>query len=270
MTKISLIILLTLFTTVLFGQPKTEKIKVILLGTFHFGATGDKNSTKFPDLLSTKRQLELDTISNALNNYGIDKFFLETEVSKQKWQDSLFALYKTNKLTTKEDLSDERVQIAFRTAVKKNTPMIAADFKLNLPYDKINEYEQKHKNDTVNIYPFFDLPYPFTEKRKGLKDLTLSNYYIQLNNKYSRQANMYDYLHYGLWYGEGADYTGENVTAVHYDRNLKIFTNILRQINPKTDKTIVVLFGSSHTTMLRQFFESHPMFEIVELENVLK
>ena len=42
--------------------------------------------------------------------------------------------------------------------------MVAADFKLPLPYDKINEYEQKHKSDSVNIYPFFDLPYPFIEK----------------------------------------------------------------------------------------------------------
>ena len=200
MPKISVVILSTFFTTALFGQTNTEKIKVILLGTFHFGATSDRNSTRFSDLLSQKRQLELDSISNALNEYGIDKFFLETEVSRQKWQDSLFALYKTNKLTAIEDLSDERVQIAFRTAVKKNTAMIAADFKLELPYDKINEYEQKHKNDTVNIYHFFDIQYPFTEKRKGLKDLTLSNYYIQLNNKYSRQAIMYDYLHYGLWY----------------------------------------------------------------------
>jgi Family of unknown function (DUF5694) len=270
MTKIIGIILSTFLTITTFGQAKPEKIKVILLGTFHFGSTSDKNSTTLTDLFSTKRQLELDTISNALNKYGIDKFFLETEVSKQKWQDSLFALYKTNKLTTQEDLSDERVQIAFRTAIKKNTPMVAADFKLNLPYDKINEFEQKNKNDTVNIYPFFDLPYPFTEKRKGLKDLSLSSYFILLNNQYSRQANMYDYLHYSLWYGKAEDYTGENFTAVHYDRNLKIFTNILRQINPKTDKTIVVLFGSSHTTMLRQFFENHPMFEIVELENVLK
>ena len=270
MTKIIGFLFLTLFSFTTFGQSKSEKIKVILLGTFHFGATSDRNSTKFPDLFSKQRQLELDTIANALTNYGIDKFFLETEVSKQKWQDSLFSLYKTDKLTTQEDLSDERVQIAFRTAAKKNTPMIAADFKLNLPYDKINEYEQKHENDTVNIYPFFDIPYPFTEKRKGLKDQSLSNYYIQLNNKYSRQANMYDYLHYGLWYGQGDDYLGENITAIHYDRNLKIFTNILRQINPKTDKTIVVLFGHSHTTMLRQFFENHPMFEIVELENVLK
>ncbi|CAN5434345.1 hypothetical protein BH10BAC2_BH10BAC2_38560 [soil metagenome] len=270
MTRIIGIILSIFLAVTTFGQTKSQKIKVILLGTFHFGATSDRNSTKFPDLFSKERQLELDTIANALTNFGIDKFFLETEVSKQKWQDSLFSLYKTDKLTTQEDLSDERVQIAFRTAAKKYIPMIAADFKLNLPYDKINEYEEKHKNDTINIYPFFDIPYPFTDKRKGLKDLTLSKYYIQLNNKYSIQANLYDYLHYSLWYGRGDDYLGENVTAIHYDRNLKIFTNILRQINPKTDKTIVILFGSSHTTMLRQFFENHPVFEIVELESVLK
>lgn len=270
MTKSIGIVLLALLASTVFGQTKSEKIEVILLGTFHYGETTDRISTKFPDLLSEKRQSELDTIANALNRYGVDKFFLETQVSRQAWQDSLFAAYKKNQLTRVEDLSDERVQIAFRTARKTNIPLIATDYKLELPYDKINEYEQQHKNDTVNVYPIFDAPYPFTEKRKGLKDLSLPSYYIQLNSEYTRQALLFDYLHYALSYGVGDDYTGENLTAVYYDRNLKIFTNILRGINPKTDKTIVVLYGSSHTAILRQFFESHPLFEIVELERVFK
>ncbi len=270
MTKIVGIILFVFLTNTTSAQIQTNKIKVILFGTFHFGATSDRNSTEFTDLLSTKRQSELDTIANALYRFGIDKIFLETQVFRQQWQDSLYRAYKNKQLTSTEDLFDEKVQIAFRTALKKDIPMVAADFKLPLPYDKINEYEQTHKADTISGYPFFNISYPFTTKRKGLKELTLSQYFIQLNNQYSRQALLYDYLHYALAYGEGTDYTGENLTAVYYDRNLKIFTNILRQLDPKTDRTIVVLFGSSHTAMLRQFFESHPMFEIVELENIFE
>ena len=130
-------------------------------------------------------------------------------------------------------------------------------------------WEKKHKDDK-NPYSFFDAEYPFKTKRKKLSESTLGEYFIQLNNLYSRQAILYDYLHYALSYGTDNDYTGENLTSVLYDRNLKIFTNILRNTDIKTDNTVVVLMGTSHTAFLRQFFENHPYFEIIELENVLK
>ena len=71
-------------------------------------------------------------------------------------------------------------------------------------------------------------------------------------------------------YGENDDFTGELFTLSFYDRNLKIYNNILRTIEIKNDKVILVLFGAAHTNILRQFFENHPYFEIVELETVFK
>ena len=270
MTKLLAFLLLAFYTNFASGQIKTEKIKVILLGTFHYGETSDRNKTDFSDLLSEKRQKELDTISTALNNFQVSKFFLETPVNRQKQQDDLYELYKQNLLKTPQELSDERVQIAFRTALKNNIPLVAADFKMELPYGEMYKYDKKHKNDSNNPYPFFDIPYPFKIKLKPLKDCSLSEYYIQLNNEYSRQVNLYDYLHYALSSGEGDEYVGEKFTSAWYDRNLKIFTNILRQIDIKKDKTIVILFGAGHTAVLRQFFENHPLFEIIELDKILK
>ena len=66
------------------------------------------------------------------------------------------------------------------------------------------------------------------------------------------------------------DFTGEQFTLSFYDRNLKIYNNILRNIDFKSDKVILVLFGAAHTNIMRQFFENHPYFEIVELETVFK
>ncbi len=262
-------ILLLLVTAISFSQTQNQKIKVILLGTFHYGATLDKNSTKFDDLFSEKRQSELNSLSQKLKDFGVNKIFIEDEVKNQNQIERDFDLYKTKKMTDEKSLKDEIVQIAFRTSVLNNAKIVAVDFKQELPYDKINEYEKKHEKD-VNPYLFFDAEYPFKEKRKKLAETPMMEYYIQLNNLYSRQATMFDYLHYALAYGKENDFTGENFTAAYYDRNLKIFTNILRNIDLKTDKTIVVLFGSGHTAFLRQFFENHPYFEIVELETVFK
>ena len=269
--KISSLLVLGLLTiNNIFGQTENQKIKVILLGTFHYGATSDRSSTSFPDLFSVRRQNELDSIANDLARYGVNKFFLETPVKRQGKQDSLFAKYKNNTLKDTLLLRDEEIQIAFRTALLNNAKLVASDCRQDLPYAMIEEYEKAHQNDTINAYPFFDIKYPFTQKQKKLSEQTLSQYYIQLNNSYNRQARMFDYIHYALGYGKDTSYVGESFALSWYDRNLKIFTNIIRNIDIKTDKVIVILYGSSHTSLIRHFFEDHPYFEIIELNKVLK
>ena len=68
--------------------------------------------------------------------------------------------------------------------------------------------------------------------------------------------------------GYGADYTGVEFITSWYERNAKIFTNILRQTDP-SDKVCVLLFGSSHLLPLRHYFQNHPYFEVVELADIL-
>lgn len=264
------IIFILLIGFSVFGQTKNDKIKIILFGTFHYGATSDRNSTKFNDLFTDRRQNELEFIKTKLNAFGINKIFVETDFREQKKSDALYSSYKNGTLTDSVSLKREEVQIAFRLGKINNLPIIAADFRQELDYKSMNDYEKKHKDDVANPDSFFEIAYPFSEKLKKLADTPLAEYYIQLNSAYSRQSNLYDYLHYGMAYGEHEDFTGEQFTASYYDRNLKIYNNILRNINIKTDKVILVLFGASHTNMMRQFFENHPYFEIVELDTVFK
>ena len=267
-------LLLTVFLLcgvfVTFGQAKNSKIKVILMGTFHFGATSDRNSSSFKDLFSDKRQKELDFMVDKLNAFGVNKIFVETDFRSQKKSDSLYSAYKNGLLTDSIALRREEVQIAFRLGRVNNLPIIAADNRQVLDYNAINEYEQKHKNDKVNVDSFFEIPNPFTQKLKKLADSTLPDYYIQLNSAYSRQANQYDYLHYAMSYGEKDDFTGQQFTLSFYDRNLKIYNLILRNLDIRSDHVVLVLFGAAHTNIMRQFFENHPYFEIVELETVFK
>jgi len=267
--KKTILILLFSFTST-FAQSQNEKIKIILMGTFHYGATGDRNSTNFKDLFSEKRQKELEFITSKLNSFGVKKIFVETDFREQKKSDSLYNAYKKGVLKDSVSLKREEVQVAFRLGKINNLPIIAADNRQNLDYHPMNEYEQKHKDDKPNPDSFFEIPYPFTEKLKKLSETPLHEYYIRLNSIYARQANQYDYLHYAMAYGEKDDFTGEQFTLSFYDRNLKIYNNILRNLNLKNDKVVLVLFGSSHTNILRQFFENHPYFEIVELETVFK
>jgi hypothetical protein len=252
------------------AQTKPEKIKILLLGTFHFGYTSDNKKTDFPDLFSPARQRQLDAMAQQLVKFGVNKFFLETDFRNQHRDDSLFALYQAGKLTDSNALRDERVQIAYRTARINKAKLVASDNRQPLPYDSVDRFAKLSEKDTTPTPVFFKkTPYPFTQKLSKLAVTSLPEYYKQINNRYSREKSQYDFLHYSLSYGYGDNFTGEYFTLSWYDRNLKIFNNILRGLDPDTDKKIVVLYGSSHTALLRQFFENHPAFEIVEVDSVL-
>ena len=52
-------------------------------------------------------------------------------------------------------------------------------------------------------------------------------------------------------------------------RNLNIYKNII-QATEKTDKNIMIIYGSAHGHQLVDLLQTNPRFEIVELKKVLK
>jgi len=265
------------FSSLLMGQ--TPKIKVILIGTFHFGTTSDANSTKFPDLFSKSRQLQLDTIAQKISLLKPDKIFVENDPSRQNRLDSLFEVYKINGLSDTVKFRSETYQLAFRMAKKANLKKVfAVDYPMELPFSELREAQQSIgslpddslKKIIQNFPTFFQQPKPYDENKfPQLSTSTLRNYYSFINSKTYRYDLMYDYLQQPMTFKYFSKSIGIKYTSLWYERNLNIFNNIL--LNPSNkDKTIVILFGGAHTAVLRQYFENHPSFEIIELDKILK
>lgn len=271
---LSIILFLVLSFNAFAQQAKfPAKIKVILLGTFHYGETTDRNKTSFTDLFTPKRQAELDKLVKDLGATHPTKVFVESLPTQQELLNNQYSLYVKNQLTDTVILRNEVKQIGFRLAkfAKLPTP-IAVDYSQELPYDEINKFEKGIGADTtIKWPPFFDIPYPFTDttKRISLKKMSLPEYYVGMNGEYYRKRLQFDYFHYAMGYGYKESYVGADYTTAWYNRNLKIYTNILRELKP-TDTCIVIIFGASHTNLLRQFFNEHPSFEIVELDHIIK
>lgn len=261
----------------LLGQ--TPKIKVVLIGTFHFGATTDAKSTKFPDLFSKNRQLQLDTIAQKISLLQPNKIFVENDPSQQNKLDNLFELYKVQGLTDTIKYRSETFQLGFRMAKKANLKKVyAVDYPMELPFSELKEAQQSIasipqdslKKIIQNFPTFFQQRKPFDEsKYPKLPSSTLRDYYLFINSKTYRHDLMYDYLQQPMTFKYFSNSVGIKYTSIWYERNLNIFNNILLHLS-KEDKTIVILFGAAHTAVLRQYFENHPLFEIVELDDVLK
>jgi hypothetical protein len=258
---------------------QTSKIKVVLIGTFHFGATSDANSTKFPDLFSKNRQLQLDTIAQKVALLQPDKVFVENEPSKNSKLDSLFEIYKAKGLADTIKYRSETYQLGFRMAKMAHLKKVyAVDYPMALPFSELREAQQSIGSlpeDSLKIiiqnFPtFFQQAKPYDENKfPKLSTSTLQDYYIFINSKPYRYHLMYDYLQQPMTFKYFSKSVGIKYTSIWYERNLNIFNNILLHLS-KQDKLIVILFGGAHTAVLRQYFDNHPLFEIVELEKVIR
>jgi len=149
---------------------------------------------------------------------------------------------------------------------------------MELPFSELKEAQQSIasipqdslKKIIQNFPTFFQQRKPFDEsKYPKLPSSTLRDYYLFINSKTYRHDLMYDYLQQPMTFKYFSNSVGIKYTSIWYERNLNIFNNILLHLS-KEDKTIVILFGAAHTAVLRQYFENHPLFEIVELDDVLK
>ena len=264
---------LFLTLSVVRAQQPIPKIKILLLGTFHFGQTGDKGKISFDDLFSGNRQQELQRLTNQLAGLKPDKIFVEDEPGRQAHWDSLYAQYRQGTLDTTA-LRNEIFQVGMRTARKAGLPrVVCVDHEQPLPYNKMGAFEQKTSKDSVALgkmaaYKLLSLPYPYPKKTKTLAASTLTDYYLYVNSLAYSAIDRADYFVYSPSYGYDNDYTGVEFITSWYDRNAKIFTNVLRQAEP-TDKFHIILFGSSHMLPLRHYFQMHPYFEVVELADVL-
>lgn len=273
MNRIQYVLIACLLTTFVQAQP-APRIKILLLGTFHFGQTVDKGKTAFTDLYSAKRQQEIQELTTQLARLKPDKVFVENEPREQAYWDSVYTQYRQKTLDTTK-IANEIFQVGCRIAQKASLPrVICVDHVQPLPYDKLAAFEKKIEKDSVALrkiesYKLLSLPYPYPKKTKKLESMPLRDYLLYVNSAEYDAGNRADYFVYAPASGYDTNYTGVEFITSWYDRNAKIFTNILRQSDP-SDKLHIVLFGSAHMLPLRHYFQMHPYFEVVELADVLK
>jgi hypothetical protein len=64
-------------------------------------------------------------------------------------------------------------------------------------------------------------------------------------------------------------FEGAEQAAQFYLRNMKIYSNLNRIKMTKNDR-VLILMGSAHTAMLREFIRRSPKFELVDTLEYLK
>ncbi|WP_394749033.1 DUF5694 domain-containing protein [Spongiimicrobium salis] len=245
--------------------------EIMILGSFHFNNPGlDTYKPKYEvDILSATKQQELLEVIEAIKKFGPTKIAIEVRKEGQGRIDSLYNAYLKGKFKLKRN---ETYQIGFRlakmlghkkvyavdaSAKRDNLGLTDAQYK-----EKENYFIGKARPDLLQrevwLDQKFNAMYEFEDQLKT--QVSLLDYFLFMNDPEITKASHGHYLIANFKMGEGTDYFGPDDAMWWYNRNLRIFHNLLKINEPGKDK-IFVLFGAGHVPILDFLADTSIEFE---------
>ena len=255
-----------------------EKIKVVLLATYHFNNPGkDMIKVKERNILTPESQQDLDVVVGKIAQSPVkpDQIFVESSFNEKKQLDANYQLYLKNQYnkftdTIKQPRSKryftegETFQFGFRLAKKlKHQEIYPIDSLIEMRFDIL----LKEVNANPTLKKEFD-EINLSLQDKCMEQSNLSKVFLCLNDQQKLDNNLSFYITFANKVKIGKEYFGANMVTDWYKRNLIMYSNIQNQLKPDTI-TIFVLVGSGHAAMFKKFFEVDKNFEVVDLTKIL-
>ncbi len=267
------------------SEPSNGKIKVMLLGVYHFDNPGlDKHNLAVGDYFTDSRQREIEEVNDALAKFQPNKIFIELLRSEQSKIDSLYQSYLNGqfRLTSQNEV----YQIGFKLAKK---------LELNVPHciDAYGNWLGPYVDliaDTLNL-SFYNVDRAKAKlgqgnRNKEFDSRTIKENLIVINQPKSILENnsYYNDLAMRVKDTVGLIFTNQDTTLIFdkkayqmrsfdfknigielvaewYKRNFFIYRNIL-EASSKNDR-IIVIVGAGHVRILQHLLEDNQKYEVI-------
>ncbi len=271
------------FTLPISAQNET-KTEILLVGFDHLGQMD--NGTPSSNIFSKKKQQEIIKITEKLKAFSPDIILVEKEPSEQNQLDSLYNAYKNNnlKLSNIDYGASETYQVGFRLAKILNLKSVYG----------IDHYESTSQSllqsgDNIEVFKngLKELMQTARPLKQKVQQDSLSIYeYIKIMNQdklidltHNLIFNVPAYVVNGEFSKNGTNtvdigaidtkYIGAEYITLFYNRNLKIYSNILNtQLKHNSNKMILIM-GQLHIGVLKGLFEHNPNYKIVDISEYL-
>jgi hypothetical protein len=243
----------------------TPQAEVLLLGTYHMDNPGrDVHNTKADDVLTPRRQAEIEELTAVLARFRPTKIAIEWDAGAQTGLDRIYGEY----MAGQRQLSrDERQQVGMRLAKHMDLKKIyAIDTMWDFPYGSVINWAKANGRSTE----IEALDRIGSEQSKADGDYLLGHtvleMYRHLNSQASLSANAAIYARLGH-FGDDNDPAGARLLTRWYERNTFILTSLLGVIEP--GDRVLVLYGAGHQTLLRRFIADDPTLKLRTLDELL-
>jgi hypothetical protein len=226
----------------------TVRPEILVLGTFHMSNPGhDLHNMQADDVLSPKRQREIAQLIEVLKKFRPTKIAIEAEVGSRR-VGQVYSDYVAGKYTL---TGNENDQIGYRLAKELgHRTVYPVDVDGDFPYTRVLNYAKAN-----GLKEKFDALQAKTAARvKGEGDFLGSHTLLEtleyMNSDSMVARGVAEYFAM-VPYGEPWEYAGPDLLASWYQRNIRIYRNIVALID-SPDERILVIYGAGHLGWLRQ------------------
>jgi hypothetical protein len=221
--------------------------EILILGTYHMDNPGrDVVNMQADDVLAPKRQQEIEQLVEVLKKFHPTKIALESDVSGER------AAHEYSEYVAGVHLSrSETNQIGYRLAKELGHKTVyAVDEEGDFPWGRLVNYAKANGVADKFNSATEAMGKQVEEQGEFLRSHTVLEMYEYLNSDSMSAAGVAFY--YSLVpYGDPGDYAGPDLLAAWYQRNIRIYHNIVKLIDSPNEK-ILVIFGAGHLGWLQQ------------------
>jgi hypothetical protein len=222
--------------------------EILVLGTYHMANPGrDVYNMQADDVRSPKRQAEITELLAVLKKFHPTKIAVEADVGSDKTTQR-YADYLAGKYTL---VADETDQIAFRLAKELGHKTIYpvnedGDFPLQrvINFAKASGRSQQFDAMMGNFGTMVKEQDDFLHSHTVLETLE----YMNTDAASAKGVALY---YASVPYGEPGDYAGPDLLAAWYQRNIRIYHNVVALIDSPSDR-VLVIYGAGHLGWLQQ------------------
>ena len=247
MRQLFLLFALLALSTVSWAQSDARP-EILVLGTYHMANPGhDIFNMQADDVLSPKRQQEIAQLIEVLKKFRPTKIAIES-VMLSKRRPPEYSDYLAGKYTLTRN---EDEQIGFRLAKELgHRTVYPVDVDGDFPIQRVSNYAKANgraeRLDVINKgwATFVKEQGEFLRTHTVLETLE----YMNSDARVAKDMSLYFAT---VWFGDPGDYAGADLLSAWYQRNIRIYQNVVKLIDSPNDR-ILVIYGSGHLGWLRQ------------------
>jgi hypothetical protein len=254
---------LTTATTV--SAQSNARPEILIVGTYHMANPGhDINSTHADDVLAPKRQQDIAELLDVLKTFHPTKIAIESGTNGPR--PAQYAAFLAGKYTL---TANEIDQLGFRLAKELGHQTVyPVDADGDFPYYRVQNYAKANGR----VQEFDAIQAASAERSKALDAFIQSHTVLQTlayMNSDSTVAQDVAWYFEMVRFGEPFEPAGPDLLASWYQRNIRIYRNIVT-LSQSPNERILVIYGSGHLGWLRQDAANDPAVRLLKLSEFIR
>lgn len=239
--------------------------EILVLGTYHMANPGhDVFNMHADDVLSPRRQQEIAQLIEVLKRFHPTRIAIEAGVGSKRVAQE-YADYLAGKYVLSRNEDD---QIGYRLAKELGHHAVyAVDADGDFPYKRVVNYAKA--NGLKEKFDAMEASTGTRVKEQGdfLRTHTVLETLGYMNSDSVVAKDVASYFAF-VPYGEPFEYAGPDLLALWYQRNIRIYHNIVALIDSPNDK-ILVIYGAGHLGWLRQDIANDATVKLRKLADLI-